>query len=473
MDSWVAFALFAYVVLQLAIAAFVARYNRSETDYVLAGRKLGIVLTTLSLFATWFGAETVMASSGAIAREGLSGGRADPFGYTACLLLFGFLVAFRMRERAYVTSGDFYRDRYNAPTEKLAVAVQVLTSIVWAAAQALAFGHIIAAVLGTGLNTAILIGVFIVTFYTMMGGMLADVMTDALQGTVLVLGLLATLVFIVLHLGGWGQAFGSISAEQLHLFTDQQPLGGQVDEWAIAILGSLTAQEAISRILATKSPQVAQRASFGAAGLYLFTGLIPAAIGLLGAQVIPVTDANTDNYLSLLAERMLPTPVFVIFLGALISAILSTVDSTVLSVSALLSRNIIEPAKPDLSEQSKLWLQRGMTGATGIIVYFVATGGRTIYELIETTSAFGSAGLLVVMLAGLWFKWGGPWTGFVTVAAGIALTYFARNVLAWEMAFLASVAGCAGIYCVMSFVEPRIAASKPAIATFEAKGEGN
>jgi Na+/proline symporter len=446
-----------YILLQLGIAAFVSRFVKTETDYVLAGRNLGFGLTVMSLFATWFGAETVMASAGAVAGEGLSGGRADPFGYATCLMLFGLLIAFRMRSRAYMTSGDFYRDRFNAPTEILGVAVQVLTSTVWAAAQALAFGHIIATVTGTGLRSAILAGVAIVIVYSMMGGLLGDVITDAVQGAVLVLGLLATLVFIVLELGGWAQAFGTVTADQLQLFTDQEPLGAQLDEWAIAILGSLTAQEAISRILATKSPQVARRASFGAAGMYLLIGLVPVALGLLGTAVMPVTEETTDNYLPQLAQLMLPTPVFVIFIGALVSAILSTVDSTVLSIAALLSRNIIEPMKPGLSERARLWLQRGMTAATGVAVFFIAAGGDSIYSLIETTSSFGSAGLLVVMIGGLWLHWGGPWTGFATVAAGIVLTYFTRNVLAMDAAFLCSLAGCAGVYAGMSFIERVVA----------------
>lgn len=455
MGNWLLWALLAYVAMQLGVSAFVARRVKTEADYVLAGRSLGVAMAAISLLATWFGAETVMASAGAIAAQGLAGGRADPFGYSLCLLLFGLLIAARLRGRAYMTSGDFYRDRFNAPTEKLAVAVQVLSSIFWAAAQALAFGHIIAAVAGLALREAILAGVAVVVVYTMMGGLLADVLTDAVQGAVLVAGLIATLVAIVMHLGGWSAAFGTIRAEQLHLFTRAEPLAAQLDEWTIAILGSLTAQEAISRILATRSAETARRASYAAAGLYFVVGLIPVLIGLLGATAMPPGDSPSDSYLPDLARTMLPTPVFVIFLGALISAILSTVDSTVLSVSALLTRNIIEPLRPGLSEHSKLWLQRGMTAATGVAVYIIATAGDSIYQLIETTSSFGSAGILVVMLAGLWLKWGGPWTGFATVVAGIGLTFLTQQVLELQAAYIWSIAGCVAVYAAAGLLETR------------------
>jgi Na+/proline symporter len=333
--------------------------------------------------------------------------------------------------------------------------VQVLSSTFWAAAQALAFGHIIAAVSGLELRDAILAGVAVVVIYTMMGGLLADVLTDAIQGAVLVIGLIVTLVALVLHLGGWSAAFGAIRIEQLHLLTDAEPLATQLDEWTIAILGSLTAQEAISRILATRSAETARRATFAAAGIYFVIGLIPVIIGLLGATAMPPGDSPSDSWLPDLARTMLPTPVFVIFIGALISAILSTVDSTVLSVSALLTRNIIEPLRPDLSEHAKLWLQRAMTAATGVAVYIIATAGDNIYALIQTTSSFGSAGILVVMLAGLWLNWGGPWTGFATVAAGIGLTFLTQQVLELEAAYICSIAGCVLVYVTAGLVESR------------------
>lgn len=454
-NHWIAISLAVYIALQMGIAVFVSRSVKTEDDYVVAGRNLGVFLTAVSLFATWFGAETVMASAGAIAAQGLAGGRADPFGYSMCLILMGLLIATRMRRGAYLTSGDFYRARFNAPTEKLAVAVQVLTSLVWAAAQVLAFGHILAAIIGISLTTAILICVVIVTIYTMLGGLLGDVITDVVQGFILVLGLLATLFFIVGHMGGWAQAFSTISAAQLHLFTDQESYGAQIDEWAIAILGSLTAQEALSRILATKSSEVARKGAFSAAALYLLAGLIPVAIGLLGASVLPVNEGNSDGYLPQLAQMMLPVPVFVIFLGALVSAILSTIDSTVLSISALITHNIIEPLYPGLGENLRLRLQRVMTVVTGIVVYFIAISGDSIYGLVEQASSFGAAGLLVVMVAGLWLRWGGPWTGFATVAAGIGLTFLTRNVLEMDMAFLASLAGCVLVYAAFGVIEWR------------------
>lgn len=81
-----------YLLLQVLIGYLVSRSIRSEGDYFLGGRRLGGLLVSFSRFATWFGAETCIGSSAAVYERGLSGSRADPFGYSACLLLLGLLL---------------------------------------------------------------------------------------------------------------------------------------------------------------------------------------------------------------------------------------------------------------------------------------------------------------------------------------------------------------------------------------------
>ncbi len=104
-----AWALVGYLILQFGIAFIASRTIKVEADYFVAGRKLGVYAVAMSVFATWFGAESVMGSSGAVAAEGLAGGRADPFGYTLCLLAMATFIAFKMREAGVITFVDFFR----------------------------------------------------------------------------------------------------------------------------------------------------------------------------------------------------------------------------------------------------------------------------------------------------------------------------------------------------------------------------
>ena len=110
-----------YVLIQFAIGAWVARRIFTERDYINAGRKIGIVIASFSVFATWFGAEVIVGAAGSVYAEGLPGATIDPFGYAAALIIVGLTVAAPLWNRGYVTFADFFRDRYSQGVERLAV----------------------------------------------------------------------------------------------------------------------------------------------------------------------------------------------------------------------------------------------------------------------------------------------------------------------------------------------------------------
>src|SRR5690349_16450970 len=92
-----------YLLVQFAIGLAVSRRIASESDYLLAGRQLGVGLAAFSIFATWFGAEAIVGAAGAIYTDGLGGGSADPFGYGLCLIVLGLVIAMPLWRRKYTT----------------------------------------------------------------------------------------------------------------------------------------------------------------------------------------------------------------------------------------------------------------------------------------------------------------------------------------------------------------------------------
>lgn len=451
-DTFAVIGLVFYLVAQLGIAFFASRFIKTEADYLLAGRGMGMAVLSLSLFATWFGAETVVASSGAIAAEGLSGGRAEPFGYAICLVLMALLIAYRLRAKGFVTVADFYQQRFGNVAEKFSVILMVPTSLIWSAAQTLAFGHILAAVVGVETQTALLLATILLVTYTMIGGFLGDVISDCVQSIIIVIGLVVTAYFVVQAVGGWDVALTSVTPERLNIISPDTSLWVQVDEWMIAIVGSLAAQEAIARILAARSPETARASCFGAAGIYVAVGLIPVFIGLAGASLVTIGE-STDAFLPQLAETVLPKAMYIIFLGALTSAILSTIDSTLLSISALIGHNIILPLSPNMSEKGKVLMERGIVLMAGIWTYSIAIGGQNIYDLIEMSSSFGSAGIITCLIFGLWSRFGGPVTALLCLVCGVVFAYLFQYVWEWEAGYGATLAACIIIYVIMAGIE--------------------
>ena len=422
----------AYLLLQFFIAWWASRSIRVEDDYFVAGRRLGVAAVSMSVFATWFGAESVMGSSGAIATEGLAGGRADPFGYTICLIAMALLLAFKLRAAGVLTFVDFFRERFGMVAQSVAAILTIPTSVIWASAQLLAMAEIVASVTGWPPGAGLLIGATIIIGYTTIGGLLGDVITDVIQGCVLIGGLII-LLLVVLTSGDF--SFGAITPEQLSLSGydengETQSFLVTLDTWMIPILGSLVAQEAISRFLGATSPSVARMGCFIASGLYLVIGSIPALLGLLGAANGFAFESQ-DAFLPELAATYLNPILYIILMGALVSAILSTVDTTLLAISAIATRNLVEPFAPGISDKGKVALGRILTAFSGVVALGVAASGETIKGLVEIASSFGSSGIVVALLFGLHTRFGREAAALAALVSGAALSILANGTVAW------------------------------------------
>jgi Na+/proline symporter len=440
-------AIFAYLAAQLGIGLWVARRIKTEEDYLVAGRRLGFTLATFSMFATWFGAETIIGSGGRALREGFSFTAAEPFGYGLCLVLMGLVFAVPLWRRRLTTLADLFRDRFSTATERCAAVILIPSSVLWAAAQVRAFGSVLSTGTTLDVETAIAIAAGFTIVYTAFGGLLADAMTDVIQGSVLAVGLVFLLGAVVIHLGGPAEAVAALSTRgRLTPLAATPSLLAAIEAWAIPVCGSVVAAELVSRVIATPSPRVAQRSAFGAAGLYLVLGSIPLFIGLVGATIVPDV-ADAEQIVPVVAREVLPAVGYAIFAGALISAILSTVDSTLLVASGLLSHNLIVPLARITDDRKKLVMARAGVMAFGVVAYVLALHAEGVFALVEQASAFGSAGALVTITFGLFTSLGGPKTAMATLLAGL-LVYLGALAAGLPYPFLTSLAAALATYGV-------------------------
>ncbi|GAB4413593.1 MAG: sodium:solute symporter family protein [Bacteriovoracaceae bacterium] len=415
-NEWVFILL--YLVFQVLISVYLTKFIKNESDFFLGGRNVPVFALAFSIFATWFGAETCIGSSGAVFSEGMSGSKAEPLGYGLCLFLMALFIAPRLWNEKYTTLGDFFKERFGTSTEKIAIWILVPSSVIWAAAQIRAFGQVIATTSPLDVEMGIVIATVFVIGYTFLGGLLGDIVTDVLQGVILSVSLLLVFIFTVSHLGGVGQALSKIPVEKLSLVSAEESIWERIDSWLIPIFGSLIAQELIARILAAKDKKAAVKSSSWGTVLYLIFGSIPVFLGLIGNQ-FGFELQDREQFLPTLAKTVLPTFLYLVFAGALISAILSTIDSILLAISALLSHNLIVPVFKIESAEKKLLCARLVIVATGVISYFLAVNSESVYEMVETASSFGTTGILIVTLMGLFTKFGDSVVANVVLILGI------------------------------------------------------
>lgn len=444
----------AYLLVQLLIGFIITRHVLSSTDYFVANRRLGYLLTVFGIFATWFGAESVVATTGEVYRKGLTGATADPFGYVIAFVLMGILFARTLWQRNIVTLADLFRERYSPMIEKVAVLLMVPTSVAWAAAQLRAFGHVLSVTGGIELNTAITIAGCVIVVYSSAGGMLADAVHDVIQGTVLIIGLVSLLVMI-LGLPGEGTTLGQELTMQTMLTPRGAPntLLDTIELLTLVICSSLVAQELVSRIVSARSPEVAQKSFFIAGSLYGVIGLIPITIGMVAPKIIPGLP-DPEQALSIIAKQYLPPIGYVLFSGALISAILSTTDCTLLAGGSVLARNVFAIHKSTLSAKRQLILSRCFVGGLGAIAYIVALHTESIFQLVKDGTAIGSTGLLITMLAALATRHQpNQYAALGALLTGITAWSVLQYVIRYEYPYLLSLALAGAVYGVVYQVQ--------------------
>ena len=328
------------------------------------------------------------------------------------------------------------------------------SGLIWAAAQVRAFGQVISLYTEFDINIAITFATVFVIFYTLLSGMLGDIITDVIQGGILALTLVAVLAYAIGQVGGIEQGFSLIPTERLSLLTADQSIFKRFDSWLIPIFGSLMSQELIQRTLSAKNKEQAVSAGLNGCWLYLFFGSIPVILGLLGPQLgIQVSDA--EQFLPAVAKQVLPPFLYIIFIGALISAILSTIDSILLAVSALVSQNIVIPMAKIEEPSKKLLVARLLLVAGGTVAYVVALFGESVYSMVETASSFGTAGVLVAFLGGLYYKKAGNYTAIFTLLFGMLLSFSFHLVIKIESSFSLSLLVLTIFFFVGSYLEEK------------------
>lgn len=427
-----------YVVVQFAVGVIVSRKIRDVTDFVIAGRSLGPVLVTFSVFATFFGAEAIIGTGGAVYEQGIAGAQADPFGYGLAILIVGVVFAGALWRRGLMTFADLFRQRYSPGVETLVVLVLLPGSIFWAAAQIRAFGLVVGGATGLSPTTAVLLAALVVTGYSVLGGLLADAWTDLIQGIAIVIGLvvLAVVISSGAGTGGTGAGLAGVAPERLAWDPAAEGWLAFVESLAIPICGTIVAVEMVSRILGARSGGTAVFGTSAGALLYMAVGLLPVYVALVGAASLPGLD-DPEHVIPKLAETYLPPLLQVLFIGALISAILSTVDTVLLASSAQFSHNLLFRILPPGDKARELLLTRLTLVGFALVALGLALTAEKVKDLVETASAAGSSGVVVATVFGLFTRFGGPVAAGTTVVVGL----FAWLVLGWTEAVTAPYVG--------------------------------
>ena len=399
------FSMIAFYGLIFFVGSYAAnlRKNENVNDVMLAGRNVPLFVAVFTMSATWIGGGYINGAAEYAATDGygLMWVQA-PWGYALSLIIGGLFFARKMRSYNFKTMLDPLAQRFGKRMGAVLFIPALSGEIFWTSAILAALGATFSTILGLDFQTSIIISAAIAIAYTAIGGLWAVALTDILQLSILLVGLLLILPFALDAVGGWDTAWQSYKAKKGELasfFPTQSALGNYYYNWwdyaLLLMFGGIPWQVYFQRVLSSKSAKVAVRLSI-LAGVVCLIAAVPAImIGIVG-DVVPdwgvygtVRPENMSLILPQVMRYLTPPIVATIGLGAIAAAVMSSIDSSILSASSMASWNVYRPLfKPNVSSENLAKVIKRIIWIVGVAATIIALQVQSVYDLWVLCSDF-------------------------------------------------------------------------------------
>ena len=369
-------------------------------DFLLAGRKLPLWIAMLTMAATWIGGGYINGTAEAAAASGLVWVQA-PWGYGLSLIIGGIFFARKMRRYQFRTMLDPLSQRFGTKATGLFFLPALFGEIFWVAAILTALGTTFSVIIGLDIQTSIILSAIIAIVYTTIGGLWSVAYTDVLQLGLLIFGLILVMPYLFDGVGGFDQLkiqydekFGSASS----FIPNKADMGNYFWNWVdyalLLIFGGIPWQVYFQRVLAAKTEKTAMWFSIIAGFICIVVAVPAALVGMVGA----VTDwsnlglpgpTNAASTLPYVFQYLTPSYIAIVGLGAIAAAVMSSIDSSMLSASTLAVWNVYKPlVKPNLANENLLKILKRTIVIVGIVATLLSLKVDSIYALWFLCSDF-------------------------------------------------------------------------------------
>jgi SSS family solute:Na+ symporter/sodium/pantothenate symporter len=374
-------AVYVGVLLFLGFMGRGARKSESLSDHFLAGRSLGFVVLLLTLFATQYSGNSLSGFPGQTYRQGLAYFMSVTFmvGIVAGYLLFVPTLFAQARKSQYITPNDYLRERFsNRYLHYAAVGIFVWTLANYMLAQLLALGHATAGLTDGRIpyEAGVVAGAAVILVYELLGGMRAVAWTDVLQGFILFVGLATVVALLMSTVGYPAEVIAKVATTDPAKVAP--PTLQQCFIWfstfLLLTLGGPLYPQALQRIYAARQLKTLRRALAVMAFLPLMAVTAVVFMGVVGIILHPglnevASDQVTFRVLGSLVEQK-PVAYYptLLVMVAVIAAIMSTADSCLLSISSILTRDLLGGhASIADADSSKSLMRRSLIISLGVM----------------------------------------------------------------------------------------------------------
>lgn len=402
----------AYLVICVLIGFLYSKKSQSsEEEYWVAGRFLNKTWGAFAMYAVIGSASTIMGSAGMAYNFGAPTTAAVSLGFAMQFPIIAFLTCGPLLEKNICTLGDFFQDRIGGKHVKWLYSIIGLVFMAMYVVPNLKAGTIISNYITGGVidfkTMNIIMGV-IMLIYASIGGMWAVTITDIIQGVVMMVGVVLLGVVIVFNLGDFGGFAGLIEAAvaaRPNITSMGYGLWSTVGLALIWALYGLVSPSGVMRVLTMSNGKSARRAMMLGSIFASVTVIIATLIAMAAATIDPALE-TADMAFIIVMEKYFP-PIICGFLAAsLFAAIMSSVDSFLLSCSSTIARDIYKGLiNPQADEKKVIRLGVISLWVVGIIVIAFSMLNLPLISVISGMAAAGCISAFAAPLViGLYWK---------------------------------------------------------------------
>ncbi|MDG4946233.1 sodium:solute symporter family protein [Weeksellaceae bacterium KMM 9713] len=413
--SWIDICIFVvYMLTMLGVGFYFMKRNANHEDYFVGGRSIGPWYIGLSVVATDVGGGFSIGLGGLGFVMGLSGSWMLFTGLLGAWLAAVVLIPRVKGDSAFAkffTFPQIINHLYNSSTAKVAAIICFIGYLGFASSQLLAGAKLASGTFPSlNLSYALLVMGAVAVIYTVMGGLKAVIYTDTIQWIIL----LAGLIFIGIpmsynYVGGWEGIHTTLPPE---FFSFTNLSWQDFVNWAITIIPIwFVGMTLYQRIFAARDVKSAKKAWF-IAGIFEWPimAILGVSLGLLSRVAVEqgalsgfTGEMDPEMGLPVLLSQILPVGILGLMMSAYFSAVLSTADSCLMAASGNLTTDLLGNFFKGKSLKLEMRISQLLTLGIGIIAIIIAWQMTEVLSLMLYSYAFMVSGLLVPVVAGLFF----------------------------------------------------------------------
>ena len=424
---WVGFAV--YVVFT-GFTAYLSRSGRSDSmsHYFLGNRQMGGFVSAMSYSATTYSAFMLIGLAG-LTYSGGVGALGFELIYlcgVTLVLVFGPRFWLVGKKFGYVTPSEMLGHRYDNKSVAMVTALASCVFLIpYSAVQLAGVGYLVSGMTdgAIGFTTGTVIATILAIVFALVAGLRSVAWTDSLQAIVMIVSATLVVLFVVHELGGFGSFFGSLSEDHpgslsvpgTGFFSFSTFLGLTLP-W---VFFSLSNPQVSQRLYTPGSLRDLRKMLLGFMVFGFIYTLVSVTWGF--AALLKFPDLATGDLAtpSLLSSDVVPTALGIIVMIGIIAAAVSTIDSIMLTLSSMVTRDIYAPLKGGATELQQLAVGKFVIPVIAVLAYLFA---QLKLDLIAVLSVSASAGLLVIVPpiigAFFWKRGTAPGVLAATVVAG-------------------------------------------------------